>query len=398
MLKQVGGVLAIVFLVVFGLSSFQIMENLDANEVMVIQDPVDGDLHVFTEPGVYSQWFGKVTKYPRRKQYSFEQDGENEGTSKRLRFNDGGHANLSGSVSWEMPLDEESIKNIQKTFGSADGVETQAVAKMIDSAIYMSGPLMSSTESSGERRAELVQYINDQATLGVYVTKVKQVTTKDPISGQDRTISQTDIQLDDKGTPRRQQGSILNEFNIKLMPISIKEIAYDAVVENQIKTRQESITQVQIAQANAKKAEQDAITTEKQGEANAAKAKWDQEVIKAKEVTLAQQKLEVATLAAKEAEQFKREQILRGEGEAERKRLVMNADGALDPKLEAYKEVNKYWADAIAKYQGNWVPTVQMGGEGGKGNNGAADLMNMLSAKTAKDLALDMSIPKGNNK
>lgn len=398
MLKQIGGIVAIVMLLVFGMCSFQIMENLDANEVMVIQDPLDGELHVFTEPGVYQQWFGKVTKYPRRKQYSFESNGSDEGSSKKVRFNDGGHANLSGSVSWEMPLDSDNIKNIHKTFGSVEGVEQQAVAKMIDSAIYMSGPLMSSTESSGERRAELVQYINDQATMGVYVTKVKNVTTKDPISGQDRTISQTDIQLDDKGLPRRQQGSILNEFNIKLMPISIKEITYDSVVENQIKQRQESITQVQIAQANAKKAEQDAITTEKQGEANAAKAKWDQEVIKAKMVTEAQQKLEVATLAAKEAEMFKREQILRGEGEAERKRLVMNADGALDPKLEAYKEVNKYWADAIAKYQGNWVPTVQMGSEGGKGNNGAADLMNMLSAKTAKDLALDMSIPKGNNK
>lgn len=388
-----GLVFGVLVLIVGLFSIGQVVENLDAHELMVIQSPVSGELAVHTDPGIKYQGFGKVTKYPRRAQYSFTQDKQVD-NSKKLRFNDGGHANLFGAVSWEMPLKPDAIISIHKTFGNAEGVEQQAVAKMIDAAVYLAGPLMSSTESSGERRAELVQYINDQAEHGVYVTTVREKEAIDPITNVKKLVSVTEISRDDKGMPRRQQGSILAEFNIKLLPMSISDIKYDKIVEDQIAQRQKATTEVQIAQANAKRAEQDAITAAKQGEANAAKAKWEQEVIKAKQVTEAQQKLEVATLGAKEAEQYKKEQILRGEGDSQRKRLVMEADGALDPKLEAYKEVNKHYAESIAKYQGAWVPAVVMGNStaGTQAGGGAQTLIDLLTTKTAKDLGLDMSI------
>lgn len=378
-------------------------ENLDASEIMVIQSPLSGELNVYTEPGLKWQGFGKVTKYPRQAQYSFcseervvdgktiivQCDGTTSG-AERLRFNDGGHGLLNGAVNWEMPMDTKSIIEIQKKFGSAAGVESRAVGKMLDSAAYLAGPLMSSTESSGERRAELVQYINDQAENGVYVTRAKQEMVKD-VSGNDKTAVTTEIVMDEKGMPKRQQGSILSDFNIKLLPLAINELKYDRIVEKQIAERQNATTQVQIAQANARRAEQDAITTAKQGEASAAKAKWEQETIKAKEVTKAEQELEVATLQAKSAAQFKTEQILRGEGEAERKRLTMQADGALDKKLAAYVTVNEAYAKAMGEYQGNWVPHVQMGGSESAGT-GAQNMINLMTIKAAKDLGLDMEV------
>lgn len=378
-------------------------ENLDASQIMVIQYPT-GSLAVYTEPGPRWQGFGKVTKYPRQAQYSFCSQQVQDGTvlrevtcdgattgAKRLRFNDGGHANLNGSVNWEMPLDEKSILNIHKKFGSAAGVETNAVGKMLDAAIYLAGPLMSSTESSGARRSELVQYINDQAENGVYVTSVKNIVEKDT-AGNEVTISVTEIQHYTNGTPKRQQGSILSTFNLKLLPLSISDLKYDSIVEKQIAQRQASTTAVQIARAQATKAEQDAITVEAQGKAKAAETKWAQEAINAKEIAEAEKKLKVATLAAQEAEQFKKQQILMGEGEAARKRLVMQADGALDKKLEAYKTVQGYWATAFRDFKGQMVPGVQMGG--GAGGNSASNtsaLVDMLTAKTAKDLAVDLS-------
>lgn len=381
-----------------------LIENQDASELMVIQS-LSGDLNVFTEPGPHWQGFGKVTIYPRQAQYSFcSVTGEKEklcdnanSSAKKLRFNDGGHANLNGFVMWEMPTDAKSIIEIHKRFGSADAVQNRAVAKMIDGAVYLAGPLMSSTESSGSRRSELVQYINDQAENGVYVTHSETITAKDPITGQEKTDSVTKIALGANGQPLRQQGSVLNELGIKLQPMSISELKYDGVVEKQIADRQKAITQVQNARANALRAEQDAITAAKQGEADAAKAKWEQEVVKAKEVTLAQQKLEVAQLETKAAEQYKQKQILEGQGDAEKKRLIMSADGALDPKLKAYIEVNSNYAKAIADYKGNWVPNVVMGENGQKGSNGAQDMINLLSVKTAKELGLDMGVSGAGN-
>lgn len=390
-LAWLGGVLLVTILLVPIMVS-NLFENLDAHELMVVQSPLEGTLTVHADPGIKWQGWGKVTKYPRRAQYSFMGNAKDDGNSKKLRFNDGGHANLSGSISWEMPLKPDDIVNIHKTFGNAEGVEQQAVAKMIDAAVYLAGPLMSSTESSGERRAELVQYINDQAEHGVYVTTAENITTKDLVTGVEKTASVTKIVRDEKGMPKRQQGSILAEFNIKLLPMSISELKYDKIVEDQIAQRQRATTEVQIAQANALRAKQDAITTEEQGKATAAKAKWEQETIKAKEVTLAEQKFKVAEWASKEAEQYKREQILKGEGDGARKRLVMEADGALERKLEVYSNVSKYYADAIAKYQGQWVPSVVMGGNGQNTTNGAQTLVDMLTAKTARDLGLDLSV------
>lgn len=367
-------------------------ENQYANEIMVIQSPISGDLTCTIEAGYKWQGFGRVTKYPRRTSYDFSQMGQQVDTSKKLRFNDGGHANLYGSINWEMPLDCKNVVEIHKTFGSAEGVESQGVSKMIDLAIYLSGPLMSSTESSGERRGDLTQMINDQAQNGVFQTVTRLVEVVDPISNEKKHQNVVEVAKDEKGLPKRQQGSILQTYGIKLQPVSIKEIKYDGIVEKQIAERQAATTQVQIAQANARKAEQNAITIAKEGEATAAKAKWEQETIKAKLVTEAQQKLEVAVLGAKEAEAFKKEQILRGEGEAARKQLVMNADGALDQKLEAYKEVQKVWAEAFGKYQGQMVPSIVTGSgvSNGSAANNMQGLMEIMAAKAARDLSVDL--------
>lgn len=393
-------ILATLVMIIALLGAPFMVENLDATEIMVIQHPM-GDLAIHTTPGPKWQGFGKVTTYPRQGQYTFCSALVNkvevmcpgaDTNAKTLRFNDGGHADLSGAVMWEMPLDEKSIVAIHTTFGSPEGLQGRAVAKMLDGAIYLSGPLMSSTESSGSRRAELVQYINDQAGKGLYITHSSAVTVKDPITGVDKTENVTVIDMKN-GVPTRQQGSLLAEFNIGLQPMSISRLAYDNIVEKQIADRQQSITAVQNAKANSIRAEQDALTAEKEGQAKAAKAKWEQEAIKAKEVTIGQQKLEVATLAAKEAEQYKREQILRGEGDSQAKALRMNADGALDAKLEAYVKVNGFYANAIQTAQpGAWTPAFVMGSGSGNSGTGAQALVDLFTAKAARDLGIDMSV------
>lgn len=361
---------------------------LDAKHVMVIQYP-NGTLAAFTEPGPYMQWFGHVTKYERRAQYSF---GEKGGYAPlRVRFNDGGHADLTGAVSWEIPTKPEQLIRLQKDFASQDAIEQQLVAKALNNAIYFTGPLMSSTESTGERRGEMLQAIDDQARNGVYQTATRQEKVKDSITGQEKTVAVVELVRNKDGTIQRNSGSAIGDYGIALLPPSISEIKYDPVVESQIAERQKSITQVQIALANAKRAEQDALTAAKQGEANAAKAKWEQETIKAKEVTKAEQELAVATLARQSAEQTKQKDILLGQGEAERKRLVMSADGALDQKLRAYVEVSGLYAKAMADYKGAWVPAINMGGASGT-TNGANALVELLQAKTARDLAIDLSV------
>ena len=74
----------------------------------------------------------------------------------------------------------------------------------------------------------------------------------------------------------------------------------------------------------------------------------------------------------------------------------MNADGALAQKLQAWKEVNNYYAEAMKDYKGQWVPNVVMsGGQKGQNANAAQSLLDLFMVKTAKDLSLDMTVPSG---
>lgn len=385
--------LGTVFLAVLVLGCIGTLENLDASQIMVVQSPIDGTLTWHTTSGVKWQGFGKVTKYQKRDKFWFsarDDQGTKEDESIKIRFNDNGHANISGSIDWEMPTDSKNLTNLHTKYSSHHGIQQQVVRTVIEKAVYMTGPLMSSKESAAERRNDLLHLIEDQVQHGIYRTETVQEKTTDIMTGQPKTINIVKL-LITNGVPARADRSILDDSGIKTYNLSINNITYDQKVEAQIQQQQQAMMQVQTAMAKAKEAEQEAITVAKKGEAEAMKAKWEQETIKAKLVTEAQQKLEVAQLAAQAAEQTKQEQVLLGEGEAARKKLNMEADGALQAKLDTYYESQKVAWAAIGGYEGSWVPSVIMGA-GGPAGSGAMQMMEMISAKYAKDLALDMTM------
>lgn len=392
--KIVATVFAIVVLITLISLSGKMAEVVDAGEVVVIQDPIDGDLHVYSQPGWVWQNFGNATHYKKSFQFWFSKQndqGSDKDESIKIRFNDGGHAQVSGSVRINFPIDEQSVVKLHTDFRSQEAIEQQLIRTQIEKAIYMTGPLMSSKESYAEKRNDLITYIEDQAANGVYKTLSKEVKTKDELSGVDKTATVVEI-AQTAGAITRQEISPLKNYHMQLNALSLNSIDYDKNVEAQIVQQQSAIMQVQTAMANAKRAEQDAITTEMQGKAKAAQAKWDQEVIKAKLVTEAEQKLEVQRLATTSAELYKKQQILEGEGESTKQRLIMQANGALDQKLEAYKEVQKYWADAFSKYQGAIVPSIVTGGSSGSNGNGMLSAMDWMGIKIAKDMSTDMKI------
>lgn len=420
--KSLATVISIVSAVVLLFVSCTLAEHIDSDEVMVIQSPFDGTLTWHLDAGVKWQGGGKVTKYKKRDQLWFtEPENAKENESIGVRFNDGAHATISGSIAWEMPSDVKNLTALHTRYGSLEAIERQLIKTIVEKCVFMTGPLMSSAESYAARRNDLLSLIDDQIKNGVFKTDVKETKTKDPLTGQEKTVQTVELTKNAAGVVQRESDSPLADFGVKTFNLSIKNVVYDKKVEDQIQNQQKAIMDVQTAIAKAKTAEQDAVTAAKEGEANAAKAKWAQEVIKATEVTKAEQTkqtavidanrekevqelgatrdLNVATTKALAAEQTKKEQTLLGEGEAARRRLVMEADGALEKKLAAYTEVNRFYADAIRGYQGSWVPNVYMAGGGsgsgtasnGTAGSGAMDLISLLTVKTAKDLSLDLA-------
>lgn len=369
-----------------------------ADEIVVKQDVFGGGLQVWSTPGVHWQNFGLITRYKKSAQYWFsvkKDEGKDNDESIKVRFSDGGHGNVSGSMRYNLPTDNAKMLKLHSTYGSMEKVDHDLVRQVVSKSVYMTGPLMSSRESYAEKRADLINFITDQVLHGVYRTERKQTKTIDPISGQEKNVDYMEPKLN--GTApngvEREEESPIEQFGLTAYNITVNSIEYDAQVEEQIKFAQAALMSVQQSMIDAKKAEQNAITVSKQGEAEAAKAKWAQEVIKATEMTKAQQEKDVATLQAEKnkavaslsldtAKLAAQETITTAKADAEAKRMAMAADNALDKKLEVYKAVSIAWANAYGNQR--QTPDVQMG----SGSNGGMtpQLVDILTAKTARDL------------
>ena len=393
----VKGAIALAVCGLLFVTCFQMFEQVDASEVMVVQSPM-GSLSVYTDAGIKWQGFGKITLYRKRSQFSFSAKkdvGNKDDQSLPVMFNDGGSAHLSGVISWEMPMATDKVIKIHTLYGSQGGVEQQLIRPAIERALYLTGPLMSSAEAYSARKPDLLRFFEDQARNGVYQMETISQKQPDLITGIEKTVNVVRIATDEKGLPKRQSSSQIAEFGIVLLSPSIDSVRFEDKVQQQIAQQQANYMQIQTAKSQALQAEQAAITAQKNGEAEASKAKWAQEVEKATAVTAAEKERDVAKLNVQTAELNKQKQILEGQGEATKRQLVMAADGALDKKLAAYVETQRIWADAFAKHSSPLVPSVVMGGgSNGQPVNAATQFMEMMGVKAARELAVNPVVVK----
>lgn len=392
----------------------------DAGNRTVVQYPT-GQLLVKFTPGIYMKWFGTASIY--RDVLTYDYDKTNDGSDASMsqlgipvRYQDGGTGKVYGKARFSLPNDEPSMLLLHKAFRSNDGVAGKLIKTVTQEGMNLTAGLMSSEEAYTEKRSVFTQWSNEQIADGKYQTELKQISTLDEGTGKRVVKNIPVITYGDDGRPVHLK-SDLQEYGITVNGFQITDWDFEQKTLNQISTKREATMAIITAKANAERAKQDAITSEEQGKANVMSAKYEKEVEKEKAVVdaerykqvaiiSAQQKVEVAAQNKLEAEQkklaaaeYKQEQILRGEGDGEYKRLVMEADGALAQKLMTYEAVMNRFAAAIEKQK--WVPEIQMGMSSSDssavaGGSNAMALIDMLSVKTAKDLALDMTLPTNN--
>lgn len=403
--RAFAAVLAVVVAVVLVVLPFELLEDNKADDILVVQAPWSGIFTWHFTAGVKTQNFGSIQTYKKRGVYAFDtekweefKDAQGKPYKKlvccgiEVRFNDGAHGMILGSIQYDMPMDPMFMTSIHTKYNSPEAVQKQIIETVTGKAVYFAGPLMSSRESYAEKRNDLIHYIEDQIQYGVYKTRQRETRVKDPLSGQEKTVTITEIVIGRDGKPERQEESVLTEFGIKAFNLAIKRLPYDHDVEAQIQQQQVIAMDQQTSVASAKKAEQRAITAEWEGKANAATAKWGQEAINAKEIALAEKDKQVAGLKAQAAEQYKRQQILEGEGDATKKRLIMEADGGLELKAKAAIEIARVQAEALKGAK--LVPDIVMGGGVGSMNAAttATDFMNIMTADATRRLGLNLGI------
>lgn len=389
--------LGIAVLIVGAILIINMVTTVGADEIVIKQDLMGGQLHVWDTPGVHWQNFGTITVYKRSAQLWFsakDDEGKKTDDSIKVRFNDGGHGNISGSLRYTLPSDPNKMLELHRTYHSMTAIDHELIRQVANKSVFMSGPLMSSRESYAEKRADLINFITDQIIYGVYRTEHDQVKTTDPLTGQEKTLDIVRPKVNNKSPNgiEREEESPIQRFGMNASNITINGIDYDPAVEAQIKQQQEAIMAVQQAIVNSKKAEQDTLTTELQGKAAATKAKWDQEVQKATAVTVAEQEKavavtkaqkdkEVAALSLETAKLSAQETVTTAKAEADAKRLAMQSDNYQAKKIDATVEIQKAWAAAYGAQP--QVPSISMGGSSGSPTTTA---MDAVAVRALRDL------------
>lgn len=417
-----GGVIVLILLI--GVVLFnQIVGKVVSGTYVTKQAAITGTMTAHMKPGWYPLMFGDDIVWPKSETYFATADKDakddvDEDMSIAAQFNEGSKVAISATARIILPTDEQQAIDIVNKYGyrSYTSLRDKHILPILRKAIRNTASLMTAVESYATKRTDFQVWVADQLENGLYVLETDQRKVKADESCIDSEKKKCEMKSEPYKVIKMQADGItpVREAKKSLVPgitilnFEVKSFEYDTKVKEQIAKQQTARMDVQTAIANAKKAEQERIAAEALGKKAVTEAEYKELEIKARQIVVAQREKEVAELAGekrknvakldRDAAEFKKqEEILLGQGEAERKKLVMMADGALKQKLEAIQAMNKDWANAFATRK---VPAyVNYGGSGKNGVAGSTDLesqqfQQLVNLKLMETIGLDMEIQK----
>jgi hypothetical protein len=375
----------------------------DAGNRTVIER-TNGEQIVQFAPGIfYAGFFAKEKEWPNQISVTYQdaspklevEDNGIEVGQIMIRFSDATTANVKGITQFILPSDEKEMILIHNTHRTPQSLVIKRLAPYTKECLQSSAQLMSSEKHYGGGRAQMAQDFMDQLKEGVYLLKTEENIVFDSLEGEKKRIYQTEIQVDAKSNqPKRKQSSI-KEYGITVADAAITDVDYEDKVDQKLTKIIDAVTKSSISKQELMTAQQQTLTAKAKGEQALVEIEYQQKQEQTRQVVEAETKVKVA-------EQDKLQQKIAYEGaileakkikeladaESYAKAKMMQADGALEMKLKAQVEVQRVWADAFSKYTGAIVPQIQTGATGN--SNGALNFMDIMTAKTAKEFALDL--------
>lgn len=392
--QKVRAIVALVIVLALGILSLKLFEDANKSKNYVVQMPITGQYHTWTDGGLQWQGFGRVEEYSKTSQIEFTGVEANdngylavgENPAAQATFNDNGRGMIIGSFRVVLPNDSQNMEKIQRDFGSERALINNLVKPTLYKVVTACGPLMSSLESVSATRTDLIFYITDQLNNGVYKTKSIKTEVTNELTGDKEIRTQAMIieNPESIGGYERQEVSPFSMYGITCGLVSITDIKYDRDTQNQIDAQKQANLAVITAKTKSLEAIQRTVQITEEGKAAAEKAKWEQEKEKALAVTKAEQEREVSKLAAEKAEFDKRRIIAEGEAEAAANRAKVAAGLTPQERAEWEYKTKVGVAEAIAKVE---LPKVVMGNQGGNGSSA----MDVMTLKFATDLVDKLS-------
>lgn len=432
----VGGVIAALVFVMIMFNSMFYYNNAGYITQVQTKFPFQNEKVVSTTGYTYIG-FGNYTPWPRQMSVQsvadvntlpkgVEQDGMGSSLIQAfpITFLGGVTATVDANVRVALP-DGEQFLQLARTYRTPDNFVLQSIMPVMKSTLQSTAQLMTADDYYSGGATEFRQSFQDQITDGAYVVKrvEKQVqnsraaagsanaskgTEQGEFGGDTSTLVVTEKVLNKAGQPIRLErqftklGVTVADANIlniepskqfKERMVNIQKSQADLMLARQGRQTADEQKQLVSAQGAKEVEEKRQITLRDQVE-RTTNAETERQLA----VTNANREKEKAEIEKQTAQiQYEQAQIEakttkeRAEAEAYAKKVVMQADGALTQKLDAWVKGQQVMADAVKVAP---VPQIVFGGGEGAASRQSeiSTLMNVLGAKAAKDLALDMNV------
>jgi hypothetical protein len=397
------GALLVVVLIIFGF--INPWSYNDATERTVVTRSGGHQFVQFKAGIFFSGFFSREQSWPNQISVSYMDtsfDGDLSikdntieiGVIRDVRFNDATVAVMSGITQFILPVDQRSMLEIHNAHRTPEALVQRRLAPYTAECLKSSAQLMSSEMHYSGGRAQLTQDYMDQLKNGSYLLNIQETYDFDSTENVKKRIYSVKIQTDANGARKRKFSSI-KEYAVVIGDAQIIDVDYEQKVDEMLAKKIQAATEASVSKQRLMTAQQQQLTAEAEGKKKLVEIEYTQKQEQTKQVVAAQTLVEVAKqdllkqdialqASSKEAAKIK----TLADAEAYAKQRVMQADGALDKKLDAWTRSQEYMWDAFAKYQGQLVPSVVTGGNGAGTN--ALNFMELMGIKAAKDLALDM--------
>lgn len=278
----------------------------DLHTYQVLQYP-GGGVRLVSEAGYYNKFGGTSWEYPLNQQAFFSKsakEGKAEDESIKVHFNDAGTADISSFIMYALPASDDKRLALHKAFGGSIANIEHAIYSHLVNCIKSSGPLMSASENQSSRKSEFNQVVEDQLRHGLFEMKRVMRTLTDRVDdkGKPIAVEATEILKDEKGVPVRAEPSPLESYGIEIRQFSITDTTYDEMTKQQFAAKQAAFLAAEKSKAQREQEIQQRLMVEQQGLRQVAEIEAAANQVKAKALTEANQRVEVAVKTKQEAE------------------------------------------------------------------------------------------------
>lgn len=393
----------------------------EAGYSYLVQYPT-GTQYVTVEPGPHLKFWGQVIEMKQvlTVKCNANPNDDNDSTAAcgaiEVRFNDAVLAKIDLAARFRLPTDEVHLKKLMLDYRSQENLLNSSLLPVVMEGVRNSARLLSAQEFIVGKGGEFELAVLDQLEKGIYILESETIQEgpdeeeikKDATRTIDRTQHTKIVvkkKVDKNGDPLRKQHPF-TDYGVLVTQATVEHVDPEDKFKQTLGQQRDAAAQTAVEKQKAMKAEFEKMRVIAEGETAKSEIRVQQEKLQVEKQIAAETEKKVRVMdaeAARDVAQLakaksqaeleaarldaQRTEVL-ARAEADRKRLLQVSNGSLEAKLAAWENVNTAYADALKSQP--IVPSIVIGA-GGAGTN-AAGLMDMLMAKTAKDLALDMKV------